>query len=295
MRENEVVASKGVDDDMYSASNVGKERRLSRIFDRETGRTVIVPIDDSLIFGPTSGLANLGKKIEEIMSGAPNAILTFKGTARNFSGLLSNVATVVNLSASTKRSDHTRKVVVGDVKQALALGADCVAAHVNVTSRFEAEMIRNLGAISTDCEVYGMPLMAIMYPRGESNDSDENYEAIKEQKLDEYVDLVAHAGRIGVELGADIVKTPFTGSTASFRKVVDACSPVPVVIAGGTPVEPMEFLRRAYAAMQAGATGVSFGRNVFNRDNSKTYIQALKKVVHEGLTPEEAAKILPAE
>ena len=92
---------------MYSDSNVGKERRLSRVFDRETGRTVIVPIDDSLIFGPTGGLANLGEKIEQVVSGAPNAILTFKGTARNYSGLLSNVATVVNLTASTKRSHHT--------------------------------------------------------------------------------------------------------------------------------------------------------------------------------------------
>jgi len=275
-----------------SVSNLGKAFRLERLFDRNTRRTMIVPIDDSLIFGPSEGLSDMRKKIGQIVNASPNGILAFMGTFKNNADLVSDIGKIINLTASTTRSQHTRKVIVGTVKQAVASGMDCVAVHVNLTSSFEREMIHNLGVISSECEEYGMPLMAIMYPRREHNGTDDNYERLKKDDLQMYTNLVAHAGRVGVELGADLIKTPFTGDTVSFRKVVEACAPIPVVIAGGPVQEPIGVFYDAHAAIEAGAAGVSFGRNIFNRDDSSRYVRVLKKVVHEDLDPQSADRMI---
>ncbi len=277
---------------MFMGHNLGKKHRLDRIFNPATQKTVIVPVDDSLIFGPSNGLFDIANKLRQIADGQPNAILAFQGTIQNHAAILSGIPKILNLTASSVRSQHTRKVLVGSVKQAVAMGVDGVAAHVNVSSLYESEMIRNLGIISRECEEYGMPLIAIMYPRKENNGNDDNYEELRNEKLDEYVSLVAHAGRIGVELGADVVKLPFTGDADTFRRVVDACSPVPIIIAGGPTIEPLAMLRNAYKAVRAGAAGVSFGRNVFHRENSTIFVEALKQIVHGKATPEDVKKLL---
>ena len=183
----------------------------------------------------------------------------------------------MNLTASTVRSQHTRKVKVSDVRHAVTMGVDRVAAHVNVTSEFEGQMIRQLGLISSECEEYGMPLMAIMYPRRERQGSDDNHEDLKKTNLREYTELVAHAGRIGVELGADVIKAPFTEDVESFRLVVEACAPIPVVIAGAPLVDPIELFHNADAAIRAGGAGASFGRNVFHREDGSCLHPSVEK------------------
>lgn len=265
---------------MVRNAQLGKKIRLNRIFDHESRRTVIVPIDDSLIFGPTGGLARLGPTIRQIASGKPDAVLAFSGAFRHHPGSFLDVPGILNLTASTVRSAHTRKKRVSKVEWALAMGMDAVAAHVNVTSTFESEMIESLGGIANDCERFGMPLMAIMYPRRESDRGDYNYQDLRDTNRGQFAALVAHAARIGVELGADIVKTVFTGDAESFRAVVQASEPVPVVVAGGPVVDPVRVCENAHAAVKAGAAGVSFGRNVFHRERASDYVLALKRIVH---------------
>ncbi len=110
------------------------------------------------------------------------------------------------------------------MEEALKIGADAVSIHVNVGAEDESRMLSTLGEISRHCQEWGMPLLAMMYPRGRK---------IK----DEYsAESIAHAARVGAELGADIVKTNYSGDPDSFASVVDSC-PVPVVIAGGPKVE----------------------------------------------------------
>jgi len=122
-----------------------------------------------------------------------------------------------------------------------------------------------------------------MYPRGPKIKSEHDVEYVK------------HAARLGAELGADIVKTNYTGSPETFMKVVEGC-PVPVVVAGGPKTKSVEeFLRMVYDAMHAGAAGVSIGRNVFQHEKPAAMVKALRGIVHEGLSVKEALQILEGE
>jgi DhnA family fructose-bisphosphate aldolase class Ia len=273
---------------MTSSTATGKDRRLRRLFTNASGKIILVPLDDSLLAGPTLGLERMGEKLALIVENPPDAIVGFKGLFLNNSSLLRKVPGILNVTASTTRSQHTRKCLIASVEEAVQLGLDAVAVHVNITSKYESEMIGMLGVMSRQCEALGMPLLAHMYVRTEKNDADDNHERLKRQKPDAYAKLIAHAGRIGLEAGADFIKTQYSGHTDSFRLVVEACAPVPVVVAGGPPVGPIEMLRLAYGAIGAGAAGISFGRNVFSRPDPRPFISALKMIVHEGATPQLA-------
>ena len=173
--------------------SIGKYRRLKRIFSHPSGRVVVVPLDDSLLAGPTNGLEDLVQKAELVAEAKPNAVIGFPGLARHCWKTLSPTPFILNISASTTRTTHTRKTLVGSVDQAIRMGADAVAVHVNISSRYETEMLHSLGVVSRECDLMGLPLMAIMYPRSEAVDgADDNYSTLKEHSRDEYASLVAH-------------------------------------------------------------------------------------------------------
>ncbi len=268
---------------------IGKIKRLNRIFSHSSGRIVIVPLDDSLLAGPSNGLENLKVKTEKIIAGAPNAIIGFQGLLRNFASSIGGMPSILNITASTTKSIHTRKVLVGSVELALRLGAEAVAVHVNISSKYESEMLKILGEISLECERFGMPLLGIMYPRKENEDyTDNNYYDLKKNDVKKYTELVAHAARVGVELGSDIIKTQYTGDPESFKLVVDACNPIPIIIAGGSPISITEMLRNAEGVVKAGGAGISYGRNIFTRQNPVPYIEAVKEIIHNNKSVEEA-------
>jgi fructose-bisphosphate aldolase/2-amino-3,7-dideoxy-D-threo-hept-6-ulosonate synthase len=151
---------------------------------------------------------------------------------------------------------------------------------VNVGAQDEDKMLQNLGKVADQCEVYGLPLLAMMYPRGPKI---QNEHAL---------DVVAHAARIGAELGADIIKANFTGSIETFKVVVESC-PAPVVIAGGPKCKTSaEVLQTTYDALKAGAAGLSIGRNVFQHENPALIVKALSAIVHGGSSVEKALQII---
>jgi DhnA family fructose-bisphosphate aldolase class Ia len=124
-----------------------------------------------------------------------------------------------------------------------------------------------------------MPLLAMMYPRGPKIEDEGD------------VAVVKHAARVGAELGADIIKCPYTGSAESFKEVVDGC-PVPVVIAGGSKLTDEETLKMIEGAMKAGAAGISMGRNAFQHESPSRFVKAAVAMVHEGASVEDALKII---
>jgi fructose-bisphosphate aldolase/2-amino-3,7-dideoxy-D-threo-hept-6-ulosonate synthase len=165
------------------------------------------------------------------------------------------------------------------VADATAIGADCVAAHVNLGSRYETEMISALARVAAEGNRAGVPVLAIMYVRDESTPFSSSTESSD----------VAHAARIGLELGADIIKTQYTGSADSFASVVAAAAPLPVVVAGGGLTTLDGALARARGAIAAGAAGVSYGRNVFQQDDPAAVVRAISDVVHLGATDDRGA------
>lgn len=259
--------------------NVGKERRLRRIF-RKDGRTVMVPMDHGVSSGPLPGLVNMQKTIDRLAAGGADAIIVHKGIARSVD--VRGMALIVHLSASTDIGPYPNwKVQVTSVKQAIKLGADGISIHVNVGGDpNEGNMLADMGRIADECEEYGVPLLAMMYPRGPNIKSAHD------------VDVVKLVARLGAELGADIVKTNYTGSQETFKAVVQGC-PVPVIIAGGPKAKTEEdVLRMVYDSVQAGGVGVSIGRNVFQHQNQAAMAKALSAIVHRKASAEEALKIL---
>jgi len=238
-------------------------------------------MDHGVTLGPISGLVRMQDTIDQLLKGDVDAIIVHRGIAKNVD--TQKAGLIVHLSASTKLgSDPDSKVQVCSVGEALRIGADAVSVQVNVGAQREAEMLAELGRVADDCDKYGMPLLAMMYPRG-----------VKIQ--DEHaVDVVAHVARLGAELGADIVKTNYTGGIETFRQVVRGCS-VPVIIAGGPKIETVqEILQMVRESMIAGGSGLSIGRNVFQHENPTLIARALTALVHDGAGVEEALRILGA-
>ncbi len=258
--------------------DIGKKRRLNRIF-RKDGKAVIVPMDHGVTIGPVKGLVDMQQTINKLILGEADAVVVHKGIASYVD--TEGLGLIIHLSGSTKIGpDPNWKVNVCSVKQALRLGADGVSVHVNVGSAQEPEMLKSMGRIADKAAEYGLPLLAMMYPRGPNIKNEHDPE------------LVKHAARLGAELGADIIKTNYTGSIESFREVVKGC-PVPVIIAGGPKAkDDAGFLRMVYDSIQAGGAGVSIGRNVFQHQNPTGMVKALNAIVHEKATVEEALKIL---
>jgi len=266
----------------YSLPNgpVGKSRRLRRIFSGKLERTLIVPVDDSLIFGPFNGLQDMQRLSSEIGRSPANAILSFPGNLRANANELHRLSWIVNLTASTEGSSHTKKIIVGSVEQAVSSSADAVAVHVNCTDDNEREMLSFLGLVVRESERFQIPVMAIMYPRRCSNGQTDDYIQLREEEPTKYAQLVAHAVRIGAELGADFIKTKYPGDTENFRTIIAAASKTPVVIAGGDLVSAERALETAKDAISAGAAGVCFGRNVHQRADVGAFLAELANIVN---------------
>lgn len=261
---------------------IGKTIRLERIIDRNTGRTVIVPMDHGVTLGPIDGLADMRDAITKVVAGGANAIIIHKGIVRTgHRGTGHDVGLIVHLSGSTALSpDPNAKIEVCTVEEAIRLGADGVSLHVNLGAETDTTMLRHMARIARVCTDWGMPLVAMVYPRGEKI----------ENPFD--VGYVKHAARVAAELGADVVKVNYTGSAESFREVTGGC-PIPVVIAGGEKVETdQQVLEMVEGAMQAGAAGVSIGRNAFQHKDPTRIVQAIGMVVHGRAPLEKAAAFL---
>jgi len=259
-------------------TSVGKAIRLERIMNRESGRTVIVPMDHGVTVGPILGLTDMRTTVNKVVEGGANAILLHKGiVAAGHRGGGKDIGLIVHLSGGTSISpDPNAKVMVCTVEEAVGLGADAVSVHVNLGAFSDWDMLRDMGRVSKTCQQWGMPLVAMMYTRGD--------------KIDDQYDVkyVKHAARAGAELGADVVKVVYTGDPESFHEVTSGC-PVPVVIAGGEKMETdREILQMVEGAMTAGAAGVSIGRNAFQHEEPMCIVRAIARVVHEHASVDDA-------
>lgn len=261
---------------------IGKKIRLERIINRHTGRTVIAPMDHGVSNGPMKGIIDIDKTVESISQGGADAILMHKGIVeQGHRGYGKDIGLIVHLSASTSLAPNpNNKVIVTSVEKAIQLGADAVSVHVNLGSETESEMLQEFGEISETCSYWGIPLLAMMYPRGQKVENEHD------------VELVKHAARVGSELGVDIVKTNYTGDPDSFKEVVEGAL-VPVVIAGGPKVDTdEELLQMVKDSIEVGGAGVAFGRNLFQAENPGKITKAISEVVHNDLEVNEALKFL---
>ncbi|MFW6324138.1 MAG: 2-amino-3,7-dideoxy-D-threo-hept-6-ulosonate synthase [Desulfovibrionales bacterium] len=262
--------------------HLGKAIRLERIFDRNTGRTIIVPLDHGVSCGPIYGLVNLRDAVNKVAEGGANAVLMHKGLPRcSHRGHGRDVGLIIHLSASTALSPFPNaKVLVGTVEDALRLGADAISVHINLGDDTERTMLQEFGMVASRANEWGMPVLSMVYARGPKVE-------------DEFkTDVVAHCARLGEELGADVVKVPYTGDPESFSRVVDGCC-IPVVIAGGPKMNSdKDVIKMVYGSIQAGGAGLSVGRNVFQAENPTKLVRALHGIVHQDWEVDQALELL---
>ena len=253
----------------------GTAIRLERILDRRTGKAFIVPLDHGATMGPMPGLFDIRDTVAKVAEGGATAVLMHKGMIETgYRDCGRDLGLIVHLSAgSIYSADPGRKVLVTTVEEALRRGADAVSIHLNIGGESESVMLEEAGAVSDACNVWGVPLLAMVYPRGSAAEQPES---------------VRTCVRVAAELGADIVKTAYTGSVESFREVTKGC-PIPVLIAGGPQMgSDRAFLAMVSDAMQAGAGGVSIGRGIFGHHDIVGMCSAVSDIVFRNADVETA-------
>lgn len=254
---------------------------MRRIF-RGDGRTVIVPMDHAVAIGPIEGLRDVASTIAELARAQADSVLVHIGVARSVE--TSGMGLIIHLSGATRLTEEPNwKAQVSSVKDAIRVGADAVSVQINVGSSHEQKMLAAFSGIADDCNDYGVPLLAMIYPRGPMIKNEHAY------------DVVSHAVRLGYEIGADIIQTNYTGDPESFKRVLQGVQ-VPVVVAGGPKVgSNSALLNMVSGAMGAGASGVSIGRNVFQHQRPYVMVKALGAIVHKAVDPRTAEQILDSE
>ncbi len=258
-------------------SEIGKEVRLSRLFNKKSGNSVMVAMDHGAVIGPVKGIIDPAKTVSLLAKEKPETFFMPVGIIKKVykSYIENDIPFIAAIDSCTFMSPEPDYFMVSDtVEHAMRYGATAVSAHILVGPKRTSDMMKGLASIACECDNLGMPLLAIMYPWGFDNNFDVKY--------------VKWASRIAAELGADLVKTFYTGSKETYLEVVDS-SPLPVLLSGGDKTDnPLDFLSVLKTCIDCGAKGVAVGRNVWQADDPARMLQAIKKVVHEGMTPEEA-------
>lgn len=245
---------------------------------------LFVPMDHGFSVGTIKGLEDMPLMINKVAIGGANAVIIHSGIAaaghrgsQNIKG--EDIGLIIHLSGSTSLSPTpNHKIMVCSVEDALRMGADAVSIHINIGDKDEPDMLEKAGIVAQSCRNWGMPLIAMMYPRGPKITSEHDPQ------------VVNIAARVGAEIGADIVKTNYTGDIESFRKITKGC-PVPIIIAGGPKLETTRDLLKMIAdSIEAGGKGVAIGRNVFQADKPDELVKAISAIVHKGYSYDEVIK-----
>jgi putative autoinducer-2 (AI-2) aldolase len=247
----------------------GMKERMSRIFRPASGKTVMLAFDHGFIMGPTSGLERIDLTIVPIAKYA-DCLMGTRGIIRTSIPAELSKPICLRSDAGTSILTELNHNVIIDVEDAIRMNASAMAIMVTAGDpATEAKTFANLFNLVDAGQKYGIPVMGVTAV-GKDMARDARYFGL--------------ASRMCVENGASIVKTYFCDG---FEKVVAAC-PVPIVIAGGKKLPELEALELAYNAIQAGASGVDMGRNVFQSDAPAAMIQAVASVVHDGEKPDKA-------
>lgn len=258
---------------------LGKSVRLNRLINPKSGRILVITVDHSIARGVLPGLEDICGTLAKIVAGGPDAVTMHKGIAEKCFEPYAGRTSLILKCTSFSPYQPTYDTWVTDVEEAVRFGADAASVGVIIGGEHQPEQLRTLGLISKQCALWGMPLVAHIYPRGEMVDDKYSWKN------------VGYAVRAGAELGVDIVKTSYTGSPETFAKVV-AQSPAKVVVAGGEVGETIEdYLRMTRDICDAGAAGVTYGRFVWQSPNPTAVIRALRAIIHDDLSAEAAIEI----
>jgi len=248
----------------------GMKNRLSRIFNPQSGRTVMLAIDHGYFQGPTTGLERIDLNILPLVPYADTLMLT-RGILRSIVPPSTSKSIVLRVSGGTSiLKELSNEQIAVDIEESIRLNVCAMAVQVFIGGEFEKESIINMTKMVDIGTRYGIPTLAVTAV-GKDMARDARYFRL--------------ATRICAELGAQYIKSYYIDE--GFETVTASC-PVPIVMAGGKKMPEPDALTMAYNAVQQGANGVDMGRNIFQSEDPVAMIQAVKAVVHNNETPDKA-------
>ena len=248
----------------------GMKNRLGRIFNPDSGRTVMLAIDHGYFQGPTTGLERIDINIMPLVPYADTLMLT-RGILRSIVPPSTSKSIVLRVSGGTSiLKELSNEQIAVDIEESIRLNVCAMAVQVFIGGEFEKESIINMTKMVDIGTRYGIPTLAVTAV-GKDMARDARYFRL--------------ATRICAELGAHYIKTYYIDE--GFETVAASC-PVPIVMAGGKKIPEPDALKMAYNAVQQGASGVDMGRNIFQSEDPIAMIQAVRAVVHENESPDKA-------
>ncbi len=256
---------------------IGKSVRLASIFRRDTGRAVIVALDHGGIAGPIAGIVKPAEVVRACVAGGADAILATRGVVNASEGEWDRRTSIIlRLTGGfTVLGGRFEEELISSVETALCFGAAAAAVTVKFGHEREGAFTRQASLVADSCDRWGLPLMIEAMAKG------------KEMKSADPRGI-ALASRAAQEIGADIVKTYYTGSPESFHEVVEGC-PVPIVILGGEKADTIEqVFADVHGSIEAGGRGIAIGRNIWQQGNTQSMVEAMVGLVHEGWTVKQA-------
>ena len=256
---------------------------LSNIMDGE--KTLILAYDQGFEHGPEDfDIRNIDPEyvFNIALEGGFNAFAVQSGIAEKYHiAHYKDIKLIIKLNGKTKFSgsepvsrQHT------SVQRALDLGAKAVGYTIYLGSKEEQTMFQEFGNIVEQAHSVGIPVVCWMYPRGSAIHNDVSTE------------ILAYAARVASELGADIVKLKFNGDIEGMKWVVKAAARTKVVIAGGEKLSDLDLLKYGEAIIKSGASGLAIGRNIWQNEKPFEITKALKQIVFQGKTADEAYSMI---
>lgn len=248
------------------------KRRMQHIFARD-GRAVVVAMDGGRL-GPVPGLEQPAAAVDKVVAGGVDAIMATPGMARAIADRLGGTGLIVALDSEGPIADY-------GVELALRLGADAVELKVFPGNPHDTKLA-DLRRLAAGCTEWSMPLLAEPIPV-----------SFQETRA-HTIENVANGARIGAEAGADFVKVHYVGPVEEYRTVTASCF-VPVLVLGGAAkADPRDALQMAADAIEAGARGIVFGRNIITHPRPDRMAAALGEIIHGGATVDAAVRSLNA-
>ncbi len=244
----------------------GMKDRLSRIFNRESGHTLMLAFDHGYITGASLGLERLDLLIPELIEDI-DVLMATRGALRTCVPASYNKGVALRRSVgSTVLSDDVTTEMMGvSIEDALRMNASCMAVQTFMGSPDEFRSLSNLSKAIDEGLRYGMPVLGVV--------------AVG-KNMARNPQFFSLATRVIAELGAQIVKTYYC---EDFEKITAGC-PVPIVVAGGKVMTPDAALEMVYRSIQEGAAGCDMGRNIFQAEDPSAMAKAVAQVVHKGAT-----------
>ena len=266
-------------------SNTGKTIRLGRILDPKSQRAAVIAFDHGVHLGIIPGIQKPGEMLEILTEAGADAFLVGPGVARMYASIFTGRGApglILRLDWTNRwrspellGSEEGRGRLIASVEDAARLGADAVLVYMFVGYQdpdAEARQVEDVARVAQDCETAGIGCIIEPMARGMRADHD--------VYRPEYI---APLARMACEIGADILKTDYSGDAATFRQVTTAAFR-PVLIAGGPKTSTIrEALDMVYGALEAGARGMFIGRNVFQAPDPSQMMRVLRRMIHNGL------------